>query len=551
MAVTGLWPARPAADAISGPRRLGMVGALLLAAGALGAGALPVPNPLAGVRVLGLPSRNPTLALAVAYTGVFLIVVAWWRIDRAVRAGGPGAPRRGDLMRAGLSWAVPLALAPPLFSRDVYSYLAQGAVAARGLDPYRVGPVALGMDDPLTRSIPALWRSTPSPYGPLFTQISRAVTTVTGDDVVAGVLAQRGIALLGWAMVIWALPRLARRAGADPNRALWLGAANPLVLFHVVSGAHNDALMLGLMLAGLEIGLRATSPCAVTIGATVLTAVEPGTARIGRAAPPVPQAGVRAGDPNLLVGAALVVAGSAVKIPAALALGYLGLAWARARGGRIADAAVAAAVLTGVAIAVYLPLSLIGRIDLGWLATLDVPGSVLSYLSPTTDLALVTAWLGIFAGLGDHTAADLMLLHTAGTSLACMGVAATLVATLRSRRETLGLLAAGMTISALLTAATQPWYLLWALAPLAASPAAPRLRRALAGCALIVAVVVPPTGSDFLSHGYELIGALAATAALVAVVLLADRRVRQRVAVAAAPVPVSVRSGGTEPPAAA
>lgn len=545
--VTGRWPVRPAADVVSAPRRLGLVGALLLAAGALGAGALPVPNPLAGVRVLGLPSRNPTLALAVAYTGVFLIVVAWWRIDRAVRAGGPAAPRRGDLMRAGLSWAVPLALAPPLFSRDVYSYLAQGAVAARGLDPYRVGPVALGMDDPLTRSIPALWRGTPSPYGPLFTQISRAVTTVTGDDVVAGVLAQRGVALIGWAMVVWALPRLARRAGADANRALWLGAANPLVLFHVVSGAHNDALMLGLMLAGLEIGLRATNP-----GATVITMAGPGTARAGRAATSGPgPTMVRAGDPHLLVGAALVVAGSAVKIPAALALGYLGLAWARARGGRIADAAVAAAVLTGVAIAVYVPLSLIGRIDLGWLATLDVPGSVLSYLSPTTDLALVTSGLGILAGLGDHTAADLMLLHTAGASVACLGVAATLVAALRSTRDPLVLLAAGMTIAALLTAATQPWYLLWALAPLAASPAAPRLRRLLAGCGLIVAVVVPPTGSDFVSHGYELIGALAAAVVLAAVVLLADRRLRQqRVAVAPAQ-PWPIRSGGTEPPAAA
>ncbi len=77
-------------------------------------------------------------------------------------------------------WAVPLALAPPLFSRDVYSYLAQSATLARGLDPYVLGPAeALGVDDPLTRSIPTIWRDTPAPYGPLFLMIGRVITALS------------------------------------------------------------------------------------------------------------------------------------------------------------------------------------------------------------------------------------------------------------------------------------------------------------------------------------------------------------------------------------
>lgn len=508
-------PIAPAVDALRAPRRLGTTAALLLAAGALGAGALPVPNPLAGMRLLGLPSRNPTIALAVAYAGMALLVVAWWRVDRVI-AARPGSIRRGDLRRIGLSWAAPLAIAPPLFSRDVYSYLAQGAVAARGLDPYRVGPSALGMDDPLTRSIPALWRDTPSPYGPLFTQISRVVITVTGHDAVAGVLAQRGIAILGWALAVWAIPRLARRAGADPERALWLGAANPLVLFHVVSGAHNDALMVGLMLAGLEIGLRAAAP------------------------EPRPSAA----DPRLLVGAALVTAGSAVKIPAVLALGYLGLSWARARGGRFRDVALAVVALSGVAAALYVPLSLIGRIDLGWLAGLDVPGSVLSYLSPTTDLAILANGLGVAGGLGNHGAADLTVLHALGGVVALLVVAGTLVAAVRTAREPLGLLAAGLTAAALLSPSTQPWYLLWALAPLAATPAFPRLRCTLCACALFVALVVPPTGSDFLSHGYALVGGILAASLLVAVVLAAERRAAPLLS-GATGAPIPRRRGGS------
>ena len=79
------------------------------------------------------------------------------------------APDRTQLARTGLLWAVPLALAPPLFSKDVYSYLAQSAITARGFDPYSLGPAAtLGVDDPLTRTIPTIWRDTPAPYGPLF-----------------------------------------------------------------------------------------------------------------------------------------------------------------------------------------------------------------------------------------------------------------------------------------------------------------------------------------------------------------------------------------------
>ena len=57
-------------------------------------------------------------------------------------------------------------------------------------------------------------------------------------------------------LIVWALPRLARRFGVQPATALWLGALNPLLIFHFVAGAHNDALAIGLMLAGLEVGIR-------------------------------------------------------------------------------------------------------------------------------------------------------------------------------------------------------------------------------------------------------------------------------------------------------
>ena len=70
--------------------------------------------------------------------------------------------------------------------------------------------------------------------------------------LVAGVVLHRVLALAGVAMIVWALPRLARRCGVNEVAALWLGAANPLVIFHLIAGIHNEALMLGMMLVGME-----------------------------------------------------------------------------------------------------------------------------------------------------------------------------------------------------------------------------------------------------------------------------------------------------------
>ena len=241
-------------------RRLGLVAALLMAVGGLGAGALPIPNPAFGLRVIGLPSRNVTLAIAVTYAGIVLMVLAWLWVAKMLRSHGAVAPAPtiAQLARTTATWAVPLALAPPLFSRDVYSYLAQSAELARGIDPYVFGPAAgLGVDDPLVRSIPTIWRDTPAPYGPLFLVVGRGITALTGNDVVLGIFAYRVLALAGLALIIWTLPRLARRCGVDVGLALWLGVGNPLVLFHLISGVHNESLMIGLMLAGIEVGLRA------------------------------------------------------------------------------------------------------------------------------------------------------------------------------------------------------------------------------------------------------------------------------------------------------
>lgn len=475
-------------------RRLGLTGTLLMAVGALGSGALPTPNPLNGLRLIGLPSRNQTISIAVAYAGIALLVLCWLWVGKMLRDNGAVAPAPtvAQLWRTAVTWALPLAIAPPMFSRDIYSYLAQSATLARGLDPYVLGPAAaLGIDDPLTRSIPTIWRDTPAPYGPLFLVMGRGITALTGNDVVLGIFVHRALAFCGIAMIIWALPRLAKRCGLDGGLALWLGAANPLVLFHLVSGIHNESLMVGFLLVGMEIGLRS---------------------------------GHRVLDPRLLAGAALIVCASAVKLPALLALGFLGLEWARHRGGNLRHVVVVGSVLAGIAVLIYVPLSVGTGVGIGWARTLDTPSLIRSWMSVSTDVGMIGGQIGILGGLGDHTDAVLAVTRAMGLLLAAVICVRLLLRTLKGRLDPVTGMAAGLGAVVILGPVAHPWYFLWAVIPLAATRGLPQYRRWLLATSAVLAVVVPPTGADFNFRAYQLQFALLAALVLFLLVLWWQRR---------------------------
>ena len=480
-------------------RRLGLTGALLMAVGALGAGALPVPNPLNGLRLIGLPSRNATLAIALTYAGMGMLVLAWLWIGRMLSARGAVAPAPDRLAigRAGILWALPLAVAPPLFSKDVYSYLAQSAITARGIDPYVFGPAqALGVDDPLTRTIPTIWRDTPAPYGPLFLMVGRGITALTGNDVVFGVLAHRALALCGVALILWALPKLARRCGVEPGLALWLGAANPLVLFHLVSGIHNEALMIGLLLAGLHLCL-------------------------GERDLPVPW-------PRWVAGAVLITLGASVKIPALLALGFVGVDLARRWGGRVRDVALAAGVLGAVAVVVYAVIGFGTGLGFGWVSTQGTANSIRSWMSLSTDIGQLSGQIGILAGLGDHTDTTLTITRGVGGLAAAAAVAWLLWLCLKGRVEPVTGVGVALGAVVLLGPVVHPWYLLWAAIPLAATRGMPRHRRFALAASAVIAVMVPPTGADFNFRAYQLPFAIIAGVVMLLVALVAVRELARR-----------------------
>ena len=256
------------------PIPLGVVAAVLIAIGSFGAGATRYRDGL--MRSIGLEfltyghGRGMMDGLLMAGTG--LLVFAWLWLWRT-------RPGEQTVLRAVWSWAAPLALSAPIMSRDVYSYLMQGAMLRDGFDPYSEG--AAINPGPYLWEVSHDWRNTTTPYGPLHLGIGKAVTTIVGDHVAFGVVAYRLIALAGFALIVWSVPRIARLAGASPGFALWVGVANPVMLLHLIGGMHNEAVMVGLVCAGLYLCMRHTwcTPgivliaCAVSLKATAAFAL--------------------------------------------------------------------------------------------------------------------------------------------------------------------------------------------------------------------------------------------------------------------------------------
>jgi alpha-1,6-mannosyltransferase len=394
------------------------------------------PRRLLVAGVLG--SALIALGGVVSWLGVVAVGLAWW------------ASRRLDLRHqraAALLWALPLLVAPPRYSQDLHAYAGQAALVVAGRDPYAAGPGALG--GLLTSGVDDVWLDAPSPYGPVWLWLAGLVVRLTGDALTPALLGLRLLSVAGVVLTAWALGRLA----ADPARALWLGVANPLVLLHLVAGGHNDALMVGLLLAGLAVARR-----------------------------------------HLVVAAVLVTLAALVKVPALAGLAYLPLLTTR----RVRAAGVVPAVAAVTAVAVSAGTGL----GWGWLGTLDTGRARLSLLSPLTGLGTAVGALDAVLLVGAVGAA---VLSAVLLVLAVVGRLDPLLA--------LGLTLLGVSV---LLPVVQPWYLLWGVCVLAAS-VGPRAAAALGAASLVLCLAIAPSGRHVVRPPLYGLPTLLAAAVAVAV----------------------------------
>ncbi len=385
------------------------------------------------------------------YVGMAMLAVAWLGLRR--HASSPHCRPR-ELWPVGLLWSLPLVFGAPIFSHDVYSYLAQGTIAHLGLSPYHASPAVLGHlgHARVMAAVDPFWRHDTAPYGPLFLAAVSAVAAITGSHLIAGVLLVRLIELVGL-MLLWVfIPRLARALGADPTRALWLTVLSPLILFQLVAASHNDLLMVGLMVAGVAFAAE--------------------------------------GQP--LLGIAICVLAMTIKLPAGVAALFIAVAWIRARGGWPALLRAGTETIV-VVVAIVAIVSLTTGWGLHWLSStlFSTPARVRLAITPTTGVAWTLSSLLRDAGIGAsfmHVESVTRVLGAAITGVIAIALLA------RTRRENMvRMLGIVLIALALGGPAAWPWYLTWGVVLLAAS--APfQLSRAIPVALVAVAFLVKANG---------------------------------------------------------
>ncbi|WP_238547252.1 polyprenol phosphomannose-dependent alpha 1,6 mannosyltransferase MptB [Actinoplanes friuliensis] len=501
------------------------------------------------VNPLTLLSGQKGVLLPICWVvGTALLISAWWWGRHVVPS------TRWALITTGL-WLLPVLPFLPLGSADVYSYACQGYVQHAGGDPYAMGVQEFGC--PWLDSVATSWRDSPAPYGPLFLILAAWAVGLAGDSLGAVIAGLRVIALAGLALTALGLPVLARRAGKDPARAVWLVLACPLVLVHLVSGAHNDALMIGLIVAGLALIAKSATLPPTTGQPSLLNADRSG---FSDAAQQDQSSATEREDPDRLSGTrgglgrpawrvlAFLVGGGvvlglavAVKATAVVVLPFAVLAVVRNSAPLRALWRPAVAIGGGALLATAV-LSLVSGRGFGWVAGLARSGDSVTWGSPSTAVGLTVEFLVRLFGPEINA---VPVTRAIGVVL----LAVILVALWWRARQGGALPGAGLALAATVLCAPvfHPWYATWPLAVLATTgtrlrdPATTGSRagdpqhpatggieddnRWLLGLCAFAATLTLPAGYNWALYT-RIPGAIVVTAALVVLAVVQVRRRR-------------------------
>jgi alpha-1,6-mannosyltransferase len=332
-------------------------------------------------------------------------------------------------------WALPFTVGPIIGSRDAYAYVAQGELARRGFDPTRSVVSQLG-SGPLLAAVDPRWRETRPPYGGVAVAIQKGAAAA--GSPVAGLVALRIVAVVAVVVLVVVTARMAFAA----QRPLLIAAiaANPLVLLHLVAGAHLDAVAAALLVCGLALA-RGQAPdgwrhvCGVmlcTLGAMVKLPVGLGAA--------------------FLLVCGVVAAGPAL----------------RARLRSAAADVLAAIAAVGISV-------LISGAGLGWLRNFGTPGKLRTGIAPADLGQKLLSGLARLVGLHPDPSSVLdvtrLLAAAAGALIAVLVVLPRRARTGDGNRgwtaPTLDGLGLGLLALALLGPVLYPWYLAPALPLLA------------------------------------------------------------------------------------
>jgi hypothetical protein len=196
-------------------------------------------------------SPGRLLATAAVVVGAGLLGLAWFLVWRAARGEIHGGRRR--LWWVVGAWVAPLMVAAPFASQDVWTYGAEGRMVLDGFGGYR--PATMLGHTVWTLGVDPKWLELPSPYGPGALDLSAFFVRISGGRPWVAAEWWRLSSVVGLVLCAWGVHRIVSRRGGNGTTAALAGVANPAMLLILVAGIHNDALMLGLTVAGMALAL--------------------------------------------------------------------------------------------------------------------------------------------------------------------------------------------------------------------------------------------------------------------------------------------------------
>jgi hypothetical protein len=177
---------------------------------------------------------------------------------------------------SGLLFAAILFFGYPTLAIDLLIYAVRARIwGLYGLNPLAIRPDSLPPGDPWA-TLAAEWGDIASPYGPLWEVISLGAFWLADGSFLGQLFFLKGLSILAYLGCIFVIGRILTEIQPEWKLAGMLAFAwNPLVLFETAQNAHNDILMVLLLLLAAWILVRAkTSAAALPVLPLVGLAVQ-------------------------------------------------------------------------------------------------------------------------------------------------------------------------------------------------------------------------------------------------------------------------------------
>ena len=207
------------------------------------------------------------LIAILVFSGAYAVLLALIKASPA-----PAISKRWAIVLLGALQLI-VFVGPILLSTDVFSYIAYARMGVEhGINPYMHGPIAI-VNDPVYHYVGQDWKHVATAYGPLYTLISYPLAPLGLVGAIWGMKLYALLASIGTLALVW---RCARARDLDPVVAVLVVGANPLYIVYGLGGAHNDLIMLLLMMVAVSFtlaGRDASAAASVVAGALVKATV--------------------------------------------------------------------------------------------------------------------------------------------------------------------------------------------------------------------------------------------------------------------------------------